>query len=58
MERAEGALMLNTRNNADVQIVRSWLQHQEQGTTGEELLHATLDAEEASIRFRKRLEGV
>ncbi len=40
-----------------VRIVRLWIQHLERGTIGEELLHATLDAEEAITRYRQKLES-
>tara|TARA_B100001057_G_scaffold330208_1_gene330573 strand:- start:235 stop:384 length:150 start_codon:yes stop_codon:yes gene_type:complete len=41
----------------DAHKVRIWLEHLQLGTTGEQMLATTLDAEEALTRYRERLEA-
>ncbi len=41
----------------DAHKVRLWLEHLQLGTTGEQMLVITLDAEEALTRYRERLEA-
>lgn len=42
----------------ELEAVLRWLKEVETGAEGERLLHATLDAEEATTRFRQRVEGL
>ena len=47
---------MSTLDHEDAKMVRHWLDHLQMGTTGPQMLAITLDAEEALVRYRERLE--
>ena len=50
-------VLMTNLETEDAYKVRLWLEHLQLGTTGEQMLVATLNAEEALTRYRERLES-